>query len=86
MGTKYIRETPAPETVTLEEGSTASFQIDKICSELEIGNILNIALRQIEDSELAFASIEEFNDHTIVHLDATDVLAGTYELVLQSFD
>ena len=86
MGTKYKRETPASTTVTVEEGSTAFFEIDKIISEYEIGNILNIALRQETGFELDFVTFEEFTSYTIVHLDATTVLAGTYELVLQSFD
>ena len=89
MGTKYIRDTPAPTTATVVEGSTSSFQIDKIYSEISIGNTLDIALRRDKttiDTVGDFVSFVEEAGSTIVHLDGALLSAGTYDVVLESYD
>ena len=89
MGTKYIRDTPAPATATVVEGSTSSFQIDKIYSDIPIGNTLNIALRTDQttsDTLGNFVSFLEEAGHTIVLLDGALLAAGTYDAVLESYD
>ena len=89
MGTKYIRDTPAPTTAIVLEGSTSSFQIDKIYSEIEIGNTLDIALRRDQttiDTVGDFVSFVEEAGSTIVHLDGALLAAGIYDVVLESYD
>ena len=74
--------------MSVEENSTASFQIEKIYSEFEIGNILFISLRHAAGSELAFVTFEddEAASYTTVHLDATGVEPGNYMAYLESID
>lgn len=46
FGTKYVRDTPAPATFTLSQGTTQTLSIEQIRSQLTIGNLLDIHLRQ----------------------------------------
>ena len=57
MGTKYVRATAVPTTQTMQENSTASLSIDKITSFYDIGNVLDIKLRQSAGSELPWVMI-----------------------------
>ena len=59
MGTKYVRNTPAPTTATVIQGQTSSFVIENIVSDIAIGNILDINLRQDPNSPLAFVGFTE---------------------------
>ena len=56
MGTKYVRGTAAPTDFTITEGETSFFDIEKIYSEIEIGNVLNIDLRQDPGASHSFVS------------------------------
>lgn len=48
MGTKYVRDEPVPDTLTVLAGqSLNTLDILKIYSEIEIGTVLNIKLRQV---------------------------------------
>ena len=45
MGTKYVRDTPLPEEVTLDKGKTTTFSVVDIYAEIPIANTLIPAVR-----------------------------------------
>ena len=48
MGTKYVRDEPVPDTLTVLAGqSLNTLDILKVYSEIKIGTILDIKLRQV---------------------------------------
>lgn len=52
----------------------------------EIGNVLNINLRQKSGSELPFVSFRQNVNRTEVDVSPGDVPVGFYDLVIQSYD
>ena len=69
FGTRYIRDTPAPETLSLVLGDVKSILIESIYSELPIGNTLDIKLRQKAGNELDSVTFEEVSTGTNVIID-----------------
>ena len=49
MGTKYVRDEPVPDTLTVLAGEPLNtLEVFRIYSEIEIGTIIDIKLRQSE--------------------------------------
>ena len=46
MGTRYIRTTPLTDLVEVDTDSSATLEVENIFSEEDIGNVLDIQLRQ----------------------------------------
>lgn len=53
---------------------------------MDIGNRLDINLRQASGAELAFVTLTEETGKTTVNFDTNGILTGEYSLVLESFD
>lgn len=70
LGTRYIRNTPAPDIVTVEQNEVKSVLIERIYSELPIGNTLDIKLRFQDGSELSFVTLNELSQGTEVLIDS----------------
>ena len=86
FGTRYIRDTPAPETLSLVLGDVKRVLIESIYAELPIGNTLDIKLRQKSGFELGFVTFEEVATGTNVIIDTIGLPIGTYTLELESYD
>ena len=86
MGTKYEHNEPPPTEITLEKGSTKTFDISHITSTLTIGNTLQINIRQRSGFEHVFVSLFNNDDSTTVTIKGNGLSVGSYELELESFD
>ena len=84
MGTKYVRDTALSQTVfTVEQGSTQYFYVEKIRSEMTIGNELSIHMR----TSIPGVSFTDFNStHTRVQISPGFNPVGSYPTELQSYD
>ena len=71
LGTRYIRDEPAPIEFELFAGESSTLTIAHIYSELPIGNTLDIKMRQSAGQELAFVSIIELAGASEISLKAT---------------
>ena len=82
FGTRYVRQEPVVEELTLVEGQTFSIDVERIRSEFTIGTKLHIKLRLSElstSSELVQAvTIIERDSHTEVQIDSAGLIPGTY--------
>ena len=70
MGSQYVRDQTLPSTLEISKEDLTYLTVANIYSAMPIGNELNINLRQSEGSELAFVTLTEEADQTIVTLDA----------------
>ena len=69
MGTRYVRDTPLASAIDLNfglEDESLSFDVEHIYSELEIGNDLEIQIREKEDSKLGFVNLVHSENKTVV--------------------
>ena len=80
MGTKYEHNEPPPTEITLEKGSTKTFDISHITSTLTIGNTLQINIRQRSGFQHSFVTLSNNADSTTVIIDGNGLSIGYYEL------
>ena len=78
FGTKYVRDDPLPTTISVISGQTSTITVPSIYSYYQIGNTLDIKLR--EKSDLGFISFSEQAGSTEVTIDTSEVLPGVYSL------
>ena len=57
LETKYLRETVVPSTTQVTQGDTFTLSVENIYSMYDIGNTLNIQLRQKSGAELDMVTI-----------------------------
>ena len=76
MGTRYIRDSPLPDTIYVTVGEQYSLVVENIYSEHTIGNILVPNLRQKAGNELTFVTIYQETSEAIVIIDAESQDAG----------
>ena len=87
MGTRYIRTTPLTDLVEVDTDSSATLEVENIFSEEDIGNILDIQLRQKGGSELPFVTLGPGGAASYsILIDTSGVAAGDYNLALESID
>ena len=87
MGTRYVRDTPAPTELTIEAGESVIFDVEDIYTEIPISNTIVPQMRQARESELDFVSIIARAGYNQVFIDGSDLEAcEQYEIVLESFD
>ena len=86
MGTKYVRDQTLSETIEIFKDKIHELTIPNIYSEISIGNLLDINLRQASGNELSFVTLSELNDYTLVIIDTNGLQDNEYKLVLESFD
>ena len=75
-----------PITLELANQEVKSLPIENIFAKQNIGNWLDINVRQKAGLELSWVSITQGNPNTQVTLTPTNLAPGKYELVLESFD
>ena len=85
FGTRYIRATDPPSSITLE-ASSKTLSVQHVHAEDVIGDKLNINLKQKNGSELSWVSIINSSTDAYVTINAKGVPAGVYTLVLESVD
>ena len=86
MGTRYLRNSPVSESITVTHQSSETFLVEHIYSEETIGNVLAINLRQKIGTELSFVTFVNGQDSTEVIIESTNISPGDYTLILESFD
>ena len=57
FGTRYVRDSEAPESIELFENAQTSFIVEHIYSEYRIGNTLNIGMLQNAADQLSFVTL-----------------------------
>ena len=72
LGTRYSRATAAPSSIEIYANiGTATFTIAHISSELSIGNVLAISMRQKAGHELAFVTFDDLATETAIIIDSS---------------
>ena len=73
FGTKYVRDgDPLPTSIEIDQGTTTSFSVPRIYSELTIGTTLAINLRQKASEQHSFVSFREDTSATEVLIDTRE--------------
>ena len=87
LGTRYSRLTAAPSSIEIYANMDfATFTIAHISSELSIGNVLAISLRQKAGHEHSFVTFADSATETAIIIDSSQTTVGVYTLELESFD
>ena len=68
MGTQYVREQTVPETLEITQEGLTTLTIPNIYSAFDIGNQLDINLRQVPGNELSYVSFTEETGQTLVNI------------------
>ena len=84
FGTKYVRDDSVPTSLTVTRGLVSTISVGKIYSVYQIGNTLDIKLRQKTDFD--FVIFYEKENHTDLSIDGEGITPGTYNLIIESFD
>ena len=84
--TEYTRSLSIANYQVVAKGSQATFSVDNFSSSITLPTTATIALRQISSAALAFVTITNGATSASVTIDANGVTAGTYTLVLESYD
>ena len=85
FGTQYERNSTVPASLEIAAGDAKTLVIEPIYAKFEIGNKLDIHLRQKAGSELFWVTILQ-GSPTQVQFDTGGVQPGVFTLVLESFD
>ena len=87
MGASYVRDEPLPALVEVIQGTTRSLEVAQIYDEYTFGKVpLLTNLRQASSSALSFVIFSEEDHLSTIHIDATNVKPGDYDLQFESFD
>ena len=87
FATVYDRDLDIVSAVTVTRGTSKIIQVSHIKSQLSIGNVLNINLRQKQGDQLEFVSLINTSEYAEVLIDATDLRVGFFvTAVLESID
>ena len=84
--TEYVRSTSIASYQVVVKGSQATFSVDDVSSSITLPTTATIALRQTSSTTLSFVTITNGATSASVTISATGVTAGTYTLVLESYD
>ena len=68
----------------MTRGLVSTISVGKIYSVYQIGNTLDIKLRQKTDFD--FVIFDEKENHTDLSIDGEGITPGTYNLIIESFD
>ena len=85
FGTQYGRNSTVPASLEIAAGDAKTLEIEPIYAMLEIGNTLDIHLRQKVGSELPWVTFPDGNPKQ-VHFAPDGVEPGNYTVILESFD
>ena len=88
FGTTYTRSTAVSASISMPYDTTKSFEVEHISATTTIGNTLAIAVRRNSDSTVTDGAFSFVRDSTkcTVTIDSYWLTAGTYSLILESFD
>ena len=86
FGTRYSRQTQVPATLSIEYGTTLTLLVEKIQSELAIGNTLDIRLRQNSKGSHSWVYFTEQSTSTVVTLAPIEISLGDHIVLLESYD
>ena len=90
MGTKYTRSVEPASTITITKGQAVTIVVEDVAVDanalLQIGNTIDIELRQKVGNQLSWATVTQHGTEAQVLLDTSSVSAADYNLILESFD
>ena len=85
FGTKYIRDQSVPSNLIIKKSQLYTLAVEPIRSFYEIGNTLEIYLRQQSDKVLSWVSITQGSTSKVT-FDAASAQVGEHSLYLESYD
>ena len=88
FGTKYVRSAgrTVPDSIETQQDATTELEIEHIYSAVQIGNILDIKMRQKPGTELIWITLDQSENGTRVFFRPDLTTEGDHSLVLESYD